>query len=170
MKQMLFSLFLLGGLQPLSAQFFPKNQAQADSLYKVNITKSRINGVYIPRDLSEVYQELKDLSTPEATLKFQMGEEDVVARKLFFGIGRWMKVNWNLEQGSRISKVLKDQGILRVDDMVDALIRLYHRHLNDKAPDIDGLAEMYEKKWNDIKMQKFGDGTVISTQKKERPE
>jgi hypothetical protein len=147
------------------AQFFPKNEAQADSLYQANIKKSRIRGVYIPKNLDEVFEELKALSTPAATQKFALGEEDIVAERLHFGIGRWMRINWNFEQGSRLVQYLKDLGIYRINDMSDFLIRVYHRHLNQRPLEIEGLVEKYDRAWNDEKLKKSEGGILLSSKK-----
>ena len=165
--KIIFFLFSLACIPSLSqAQFFPTSEAQADSLYQANIKKSRIRGVYIPKNLDEVFEELKSLSTPDATTKFALGEEDLVAERLHFGIGRWMRVNWNFEQGSRIVQHLKDLGIYRINDMSDFLIRVYHRHLNKRPLGIEELAEKYDRAWNDEKLKKSKDGILISSKKK----
>lgn len=152
-----------------NAQFFPKNQAQADSLYATNVKKTRINGVYIPKNLDEAFEELKALSTPEATRKFSLGSEETVAKKLFYGIGRWMSFNWNFEGGSRFTKHLADLGVYRNDDMIDFMIRVYHRHLNKKPLNTADLAEVYQRAWNEEKRLKSKDGELISSKKIEQP-
>ena len=49
---------------PLMAQNKDQLIREADSLYKANIIKTRINGVYIPKDLQEAFTELDRLSPP----------------------------------------------------------------------------------------------------------
>lgn len=158
-------LCLLLGAADSTAQFFPKNAAQADSLWKANVRKSRINGVYIPKSLDEAFSELSALASPEATLKFKLGDEDEVARKLHFGVGRWIRYNWNFEQGSRLAQLLRDLGVHRVDDMSDFIIRTYHRHLNGQPLDEATLAERYARRWNDEKIKMSKDGQLLSTKK-----
>jgi hypothetical protein len=132
------SLFLL----PLDAQDAPPSTAeQMDSIYLKNILKSRINGVYIPKDIDDAFEEFIHLS-PEASLeKFKLAPEEKVAQKLHFGIGRWMIVNWNFYEGSRLSHHLRNLGLLHPDDMADLLIVVFHRKLNEK--DL-GLAQLVD--------------------------
>ena len=162
-------IFQISVVSSVNAQFFPTNAKQADSLYQVNIKKKRINGVYIPASLEEAFEEMKALSDPAALTKLKLGEEDEVVRGLHFGLGRWIRINWNLEQGSRLSHYLRLQKIHRTDDMVDAVIRTFHRHLNDKPLDLETLVNDYDRKWNDLKKAKYEDGQTLSETKKEQP-
>ena len=110
--------------------------------YNKNIRKPRINGVYIPKDLNDVYKELNELSSPNALQKFKLGEEQVVAKKLALGLGRWMFVNWNFYEGSRISHFLKTKyKITHPEDMSEFLIVCFHRYLNNKEIKEDDLAK-----------------------------
>ncbi len=110
--------------------------------YKKNIRKPRINGVYIPKNLDDVYKELSELSSENALNKFKLGEEDIVAKKLALGLGRWIFVNWNFYEGSRISHYLKTQyGLSHPEDMSEFIIRCFHRHLNNKNIDDKRIAD-----------------------------
>ena len=74
---------------------FPQGEKGYEETYQRNIKKSRINGVYIPANLEEAFQELDDLSPEPAKAKFKNAPEDVIATKLHFGLGRWIYVYWN---------------------------------------------------------------------------
>jgi hypothetical protein len=108
----------------------PATRDQIDSLYQVNITKTRINGVYIPSDADDAYEEFVHLSPVRSIEQFKAAPEEQVARKLHFGIGRWMIVNWNFYEGSRLSHYLRNLGLMHPDDMADFLIVYFHRKLN----------------------------------------
>lgn len=157
-----------------SAQFFPTNEAEADSIYQINIRKTRINGVYIPKTLEEALAELQALSDQPALTKIAVGDEEDVARGLHFGLGRWIRYNWNLEQGSRIGHLLRTKySIYHPEDQSDALIRILHRELNNKDWDLKALQEGYEKKWNTERLKRVEQGEhlgTLRTEKKERPD
>ncbi len=114
----------------LVAQDFPSNEKEYEKQYFSNIKKSRINGVYIPKDLDDAFKELKALSPPESLVKFKNAPEDLVAKKLHGGLGLWMIVNWNFYDGSRFSHWMKTKGISHPDDMAEFVIKSFHRHLN----------------------------------------
>ncbi|WP_235296883.1 DUF6794 domain-containing protein [Portibacter marinus] len=113
--------------------------------YERNIKKSRINGVYIPKDLDEAMSELLALSSKEALEKFKNGEEVVVAKKLHFGLGRWMIYNWNFYEGSRFSHFLSQKGITHPDDQAQLVIVSLHRKLNGRDLDVEGQIQTFIK-------------------------
>lgn len=139
-----------------------KTRVVGDSLYQSNIKKSRLYGVYIPKDLEDAVLELEKLSSPEAQMKYKLADENLVAQKLRFGIGRWMEYNWNFEEGSRLSHLLREKGINHSDDMVHFMLIIFHRHLNKKDLNVDILAnEIIEKRKALIKAQQ--DKNTIET-------
>lgn len=113
--------------------------------YKKNIKKERLNGVYIPRDMEDAFIELERLSDPAGTQKFRNAPEEVVERKLHFGLGKWMIVNWNFYDGSRFSHYLKEMGVSHPDDMAQFTIVSWHRHLNGKELELAERARHYEE-------------------------
>jgi len=142
----LFSIILfLFAYTSVQSQNIANTRAEFDSLYRVNIKLSYVNGVYIPKDLDDAFSSLSQLSPPESIQKFKMADEDMVCRKLHFGLGKWMIVNWNFYEGSRFSHYLKRIGLLHPDDKAQFVLRTYHRFLNGKELNekeiIDGFAK-----------------------------
>ncbi len=109
--------------------------------YEQNIRLTKLNGVYIPGSVREAHKRLSKLTPADAISKFASAPEKEVCKKLHFGIGRWMIGNWNFFEGSRLSHLLKQKGVLHPDDMAQFLLRTYHRHLNDLPLDEERLAE-----------------------------
>lgn len=125
----------------------PTNTAEEfEKQHERNIRKSRINGVYIPKDIGDALNQLKKLSSEKSITKFKMIPEESVAKKLHFGIGRWMIVNWSFYEGSRMSKYLRELGLGHPDDMADFMIITFHRYLNEKDLGTKDLAESFRKK------------------------
>jgi hypothetical protein len=78
---------------------------------KTNLTKSEINGVYIPKDLNDAISELnKNFSDSLKTEIKKMTENDFSGR-FHMGTGMWMRNNWRLWAGSRLSVYFNDLGI-----------------------------------------------------------
>lgn len=128
----------------LWAQNFPNTETEFKDTYEKNIKKSRINGVYIPKDIDDAFQELDALSTQEARAKYRSGDEDLVVSRLKMGIGQWMIVNWNFYEGSRLSHYIKEIGVTHPEDMSEFMMRLYHRYLLGKDVDQKALADKIE--------------------------
>lgn len=154
MKQITFyilvPLLLLSTAYVNAQEIMDKSPANTpeefEKQYQRNILKSRINGVYIPKDIDDAIIQLEKLSPIKSLEKFKNAPEDIVAQKLHFGIGRWMIVNWNFYGGSRIEYFLKNMGVGHPDYMADFLIVCFHRHLNGKDLGTKVLSEMYKKK------------------------
>ncbi len=104
-----------------------------DSIYQSQVNKSRIDGVYIPKDINEAMSELDRLSPPNSVSKLKAIDEETMAKKLHFGLGRWMIVNWQLNLGSRFLKYLTDLGLRGEDEMTKFLLISYNRHIK-KTP------------------------------------
>ncbi len=133
----------------LSAQTAEEKEAYKKQ-YEFNIKQSRIDGTYIPSDLDDAIREIKDLSPAEGLSGFAGIEDEwEAASKIHFGLGRWIVVNWNFYDGSRLSHLLKEQGILHPDDMAKFILISLHRNLNNKniepEPLIEKLAEERKK-------------------------
>jgi len=131
----------------LIGQNLEKLKQERDSIYQSNIKKSRLYGVYIPVDLQDAIGELKRLSDEESLRKYKNAPEDFVVKKLFFGVGRWMSYNWNFEEGSRMSLYLYNLGLRNPDDMVEFMLRAFHRELNFEPINESALvAQINEKR------------------------
>jgi|GEM_PF-488044 len=132
LSNMIGRLTVLGmiGLLFLAEKTSGQGEAEYQAEYAKRITMEMINGVYIPTDLEDAFSELSRLSDPKGVAEFQTAPEDSIRRRLHFGLGKWILINWSLEEGSRISHYLKQKGITAPDDMVEFIIVMWHRQLN----------------------------------------
>ncbi len=164
---LLFLAFLFAGV--CLGQEFPSSEESFEKQYLRNIKKSRLNGVYIPKDMDDAMKELTELSPKEALEKFKNADIEKVARKLHFGLGRWMVVNWNFEMGSRFSHYLKSMGVSYPDDMAEFTIISLHRHLNGVPQDLKERAKKYAIKRKKEVDEKNKDASVIARKKADPP-
>lgn len=121
----------------------PGDTTTMRQIYERNITRATIQGVYIPFDLYDAVKRLEALSPEESLEKFRNAPEEGIDRKLHFGLGRWMIVNWNFYEGSRLSHYLRQMGITYPEDMANFLIVCFHRYINGKDLDAKNLAQKY---------------------------
>lgn len=145
---------------PIIAQQTDKPKISGDSLYQSNIKKTRLYGVYIPKDIPEAMAELDKLSTQEAKDLLKKGDEATIGKKLRFGVGRWMEYNWNFQEGSRFSHHLREKGLWHMDDMVEYMIVLYQRHVKSLPLNEDILAEEFIKKRKILKKKELDHSTI----------
>jgi hypothetical protein len=140
-------LFLTGGSFLLSAQQKPDPDRPADNLaeyqarYAERIKQTHLAGVYIPANLSEAIKELEKRTPAESLDAYRKAPEEVVVRKLFFGLGRWIIHNWGFYEGSRLSHSLREQGIAHPEDMARVIMTSYHRYLNGRPTDLESQVE-----------------------------
>lgn len=121
----------------------PRGEKGYEAVYQRNIKKSRINGVYIPKDLDEAFLELDALSPEGAKAKFVNAPEEIIATKLHFGLGRWISVYWNFTEGSRYVEHLRQLGLTDHDHMIQFTIVSYHRHKNNRPLEIEDRVAAY---------------------------
>lgn len=139
-------LTLFGLLSCLAYAATGQTPAEYQANYAKRIKLEVINGVYIPYDLDDAFSELERLSDPSGIGEFKAAPEDSIRRKLHFGLGRWILINWGLEEGSRISHYMKGRGVSLPDDMVDVIIITWHRHLNQQPIRFEDEVAIIEKR------------------------
>jgi hypothetical protein len=136
--------------------------------YEENILKEEINGVYIPKDMTDAFLELDKLSSPDSKLKIIEGEEEIVTQRLSMGLGKWMIVHWNFYEGSRMSHYLKTMGVSHPDDMAQYVIGSYFRYLKELPLDLEARADSFFQKRKEEQDERNSKRVTI-VQKSEKP-
>lgn len=153
--------------------FFPmftvaQTPEEMEANYARRIKMEMIDGVYIPMDLEDALSELERLSEPAGIARFKEAPEKLAARRLHFGLGRWILINWGLEDGSRISHYLKERGIHHPDDMVRTIILSWHRKLNGVPIDLEGQVAEIAKRIEEEKKARAMKGDTIVIERRSR--
>ncbi|MEL6973488.1 MAG: DUF6794 domain-containing protein, partial [Bacteroidota bacterium] len=137
------AVLLLTGQVGYSQSQPAATEEQHEQSYDWRVRQEMLYGVYIPRDLGEVFTQLNRLSEADDRANFRMLNERDAATKPFFGLGRWMSHNWGFYGGSRLTAYLNQLNLFHPDDMTRFLLIMYHRHLNknplDPQPVVEGL-------------------------------
>ena len=165
---------LFSGLSAV-AQTAPKSEdgpanteEEYQKRYNERITKDRLHGVYIPKNLDDAMQQLDKGISVESKEKMKAIPEDSVCLIMHDRLGRWMITNWCFYEGSRISHYLRSAGISYPDDMADFMIIAYHRHLNGKPIEIKSLAQYYRETRKKEFLEDKKKGTVISEETRKK--
>lgn len=163
---LIFLVFL--GIQ-LMAQGRLKEADRNESAYQERIGKEYLYGVYIPADVPDAFNQLNKLIGEDSRNSFKSIAEEEAARKLHFGLGRWMIYNWQFYEGSRLSHALRKMGISHPDDMATFIMRAYHRSLHKNPLEIqaliDEIRERRKATWEESRRK----GEVIYEEKRIRP-
>lgn len=173
-KILLLVLISLGLWTDLSGQVPDQSPSQTPEEYQANyntrIKQEMINGVYIPFDLEDAFSELERLSDPKGLAEFKTVPEDSIRRKLHFGLGRWILINWGFEEGSRMSHYMKGRGVSLPDDMVEVIIITWHRHLNGQPLKFEEEVALIDKRKAEEKAKRDEKKEVIILEKKPHKE
>lgn len=124
----------------------PGSEKAIQEEYNRRIQKDKINGVYIPKNLDDVFLTLDKMVDGESKTKVKDLPESRVDSVLLPRLGLWMKLNWSFYEGSRLSHYLRSAGVSFPDDQASFLLIAWHRHLNGKAVEIKELATFFKSK------------------------
>ena len=113
----------------------------------IRFTTDSLRGVYIPKDLDDCFKQIDSFwSDSTKNIVRNMTEKQFCSRS-HFGIGLWMRNNWQLWGGSRLSKYFNDLGIYHPDDMSGIVLTSYYRYLTGKEIKLDKQIKFYQNYW-----------------------
>jgi len=108
-------------------------------------TIDSIRGVYIPKDIPECFKQIDSFWDDSTRTEVKTWSEDDFAARTHLGFGMWIRNNWQLWGGSRLSQSFHDKGIHHPDSMSWIILVSYHRYLNNKEIRLEDQFEPYEK-------------------------
>ncbi len=166
-----YLLTLLYGVMALfAAQAQMSKPVETDAEFEKNyawrIRQEKLNGVYIPRDLLNCFDELNRLIEPKAKQKFMSMSEYDAYHKLYFSLGRWIIQNWGFYEGSRLSDYFRKMGISYPEDMAQIIITSYHRHLNKVPLEVKAQVEALKEKRRQEHEARMKKATIISQERR----
>lgn len=132
-----------------------KQPKSEDEKFKLNPTKdgSTYSGVYIPKDLDDCFKELNCCLCPALIRQMKVGSEENMVQ--YHGnLGMWMRNNWGLWKGSRLSEFFNKKEIFHPDDMSGIILCSFWRDLNDKPIDLAGQIKTYQEFWRQARLEK----------------
>jgi len=126
--------------------------AENNPKYKISPTKDpeAPNGVYIPKDLKDSFVELNKMLSLKLIEEMKNGPEDEMIH-YHRTLGMWMRNNWRLWKGSRLSSYFNKLGIKHPDDMSGIILMSYWRHLNGRPLELKKQVKYYKDYWEKIK-------------------
>lgn len=129
-------------LQPYQAIEF--KWAQEDS---VRFTTDTLRGVYIPSDLEDCFKQIDSFWSDSIQNEVKQWSEDKFTGRAHMGFGMWMRNNWQLWGGSRLSAYFNNMGIYHPDDMSGIILASYHRYLRGEPIELEAQIKMYQDYW-----------------------
>lgn len=130
-------------------------QNEENSKYKITPTKDKNfpMGFYIPENLEDCFKELERMLSSELIEEMKFAEEKKMI-KYHRGLGMWMRNNWGLRSGSRLSKYFRDMEIRHPDDISGIILNSFWRYLNSEPMKLEKQIKYYQDYWKKMKEQK----------------
>jgi len=134
---------------------FIEQQKKLEEKDKIKFITDTINGVYIPKNLEDCFIQINSFWADSTKVKMKNLTENEFSGRLHHGFGTWMRNNWQLWGGSRLSKYFNDLGIYHPDDMSGIILDTYHRQLNNKEIKLEEQVKYYQDYWENSKKEEF---------------
>jgi len=119
---------------------------------KVRFTTDSLRGTYIPKDIEDCFTQINSFWADSTKLKIKKLTENEFSGRLHHGFGTWMRNNWQLWGGSRLSKYFNEKDIYHRDDMSGTILDSYYRNLNGQEIKLDEQVKFYQDYWEKSKL------------------
>ncbi len=127
---------------------------------------------YKPANLEEAVIQLTKI-LPDKTQQevFSMTEEEFLGGS-HFGLGMWIRNNWELWRGGELAKEFNAKGIFHPDDMSGIILKCFYRQLHNQDWELDEQIKFYQKYWREVQEYQYRleNDTVFARQEKNKYE
>lgn len=106
-----------------------------------------IDGVFIPKNLTECFNEIDHFFKQSDKESIKSKTESEFTGGSHFSLGIWMRNNWALWKGSRLSKYFNEMEIFHPDDMSGIILTSYYRFLLGKDIQLQKQVDYYKIYW-----------------------
>lgn len=131
-------------------------QKMKKAQHQLHYNSEKIDGIYIPKDIDDAISVLDTLSNGKIkAFANECSSETDFSGRLHFGLGMWLRNNWGLWRGSRLSLFFDEMGVFHPDDMSGIILDSYYRYVKGQNLDIEGQIEHYKDYWKKYKRTYF---------------
>lgn len=100
-----------------------------------------------PRDLTEALDALEHILSPEQKINMREWSEGRFLAATHHNEGRWVRNNWGLWKGSKLSRWFNKKGIKHPDDMSGIIFATYYRNINSLPIKLKEQIQHYIEYW-----------------------
>lgn len=116
-----------------------------------NRSKALVDSTYIPVDLDDCLKQVDSMFADSVKTEIKALTENEFSSRYHFGFGMWMRNNWGLWKGSRLSKYFNSLGVYHPDDMTGIIFGSYHRQLTGQERKLGEQIKYYQDYWEKAK-------------------
>ena len=113
----------------------------------LNAQKDTHDSLYIPIDLSDAHQELMTMLSEDELIEFKNTNEKDVIVMYHFGLGMWIRNNWKLWRGSRLSEYFDSLGVSHPDDISGIILQTFWYKLNNQPQRLEEQIKYCKLYW-----------------------
>jgi hypothetical protein len=119
---------------------------------KNRFTLDTLRGEYIPQDLQDCFKQIDRFWNDSIKNIVRNRTEEKFIASAHLGFGMWMRNNWQLWHGSRLTQYFNKIGIYHAENMSGMILSSYYRYLNGKALKLENQIRSYKYYWQISKM------------------
>ncbi|MFN0255268.1 DUF6794 domain-containing protein [Pedobacter ureilyticus] len=102
---------------------------------------------YKPKTLDEAVLQLEKLHHDTTKKQIIALTEDQFKLYSHLEMGMWIRNNWKLWSGGKLSKYFKSIGVFHPDDMSGIILTSYYRHLKGQDRELEKQVKCYQDFW-----------------------
>jgi hypothetical protein len=107
-----------------------------------------IDGVYIPKNLDDSFNELNKLIKRKDRNNFLKDNENEFLTSQHFALGKYIRNEWGLWKASRLYLWFKEKDITHPDVISSIILKYYYRKKNQLNFNLENEIIYYKKYWN----------------------
>ncbi|MBE3140264.1 MAG: hypothetical protein IMZ53_06745 [Thermoplasmata archaeon] len=107
--------------------------------------------IYIPFDFNDCFKQIDGMLCDSVDNGIKNMTESEFLSGAHFWFGLWIRNNWGLWKGSRLSKYFNELEIYHPDDMSSIILISYHRNLMGQELNITEQIQYYKDYWKKSK-------------------
>jgi len=136
---------------------YQDTQKKWDKEDAIRWSTDSLRGVYIPKDLQDCFKQIDKFWNDSTKRKVKSWSENHFVAEAHLGFGMWMRNNWQLWGGSRLSKYFDEIGISNPEDMSGIILTSYHRYLIGEAIRLQEQTVYYKDYWKKTGQKEVAD-------------
>lgn len=126
-------------------------ERQQQKLEAVRATTDTINGIYIPKDLKDCLAQINKFWSDSTKNQVKQWTENKFTAETHLGFGMWMRNNWQLWRGSRLTAYFNTIGVYHAESISDIILTSYHRKLTGKEIGLETQVKAEKDHWEKAK-------------------
>ena len=132
---------------------YKKLKQERNEIYLSIMQADTLDGIYIPKDLEDCFKQIDSFWGDSTKNEIQKMTEKTFSGMSYLSFGMWMRNNWCLWGGSRLSKYFNDLEIYHPDDMSGIILDSYYRYVNNADIKLEEQIQHYKNYWEEREKQ-----------------